>query len=335
LLDINNKRYFFTGGFVSNEVSLFKENMSIISASYGEHNLYSYINQEGKRVHPFYNFVRPFYEGLAYVSFLEEYYSLNNILSGYESVNQKKYDVLGIQHANFVDKSGFEVSKIRFERAYNFKDGFAAVQLDGKWGFLSKTGELAIPCIFDEVKSFSNEFAAARKDNLWGFINILGEVKIDFIYQNVSSFDNNHCCVQIENEWMIIDKKLNKICFSGNLEVDFINTFEYYAIENQFYGFISIFIKEKCISFKYFFYNKNNEAIISNLIPFGGFKDNILLVRSSEYYGSKFGYIDIFGNEYFLHKKDDKNNFYEQRYYANPKDAFDDDEQYIDWYENQ
>jgi hypothetical protein len=35
-----------------------------------------------------------------------------------------------------------------------FSEGFAAVKLNNKWGFIDKTGKAVIPCIYDEVKDF-------------------------------------------------------------------------------------------------------------------------------------------------------------------------------------
>ena len=41
----------------------------------------------------------------------------------------------------------------RFEKAWGFSEGMAAVKLDGKWGFINKDGEWVVPCEFDKVES--------------------------------------------------------------------------------------------------------------------------------------------------------------------------------------
>ena len=40
----------------------------------------------------------------------------------------------------FIDTSGRVVIEARFERARRFSEGFAAVQLNGKWSFIDKAG---------------------------------------------------------------------------------------------------------------------------------------------------------------------------------------------------
>ena len=44
-----------------------------------------------------------------------------------------------------------------------FNDGFAAVQIGDKWGFLNTSGKLAIPAVYDNVTVFNDGFAACEK----------------------------------------------------------------------------------------------------------------------------------------------------------------------------
>ena len=38
----------------------------------------------------------------------------------------------------FIDKSGKEVVPLKYEDGRSFKEGLAAVKLNGKWGFISR-----------------------------------------------------------------------------------------------------------------------------------------------------------------------------------------------------
>ena len=57
----------------------------------------------------------------------------------------------------------------------DFSEGFAAVELDGKWGFVNENGEEVGPCEYDEVGDFSEGFAAVELDGKWGKVNTRGE----------------------------------------------------------------------------------------------------------------------------------------------------------------
>lgn len=52
----------------------------------------------------------------------------------------------------------------KFDSHFSFKEGFAAVQKDGKWGYINTKGEQAIECKFDDVSDFKEGFASVKKD---------------------------------------------------------------------------------------------------------------------------------------------------------------------------
>ena len=47
-----------------------------------------------------------------------------------------------------------------FENGQSFSNGMAAVKMNGKWGFINSSGELAIPCSFDNINSGFNSGVA-------------------------------------------------------------------------------------------------------------------------------------------------------------------------------
>ncbi|SFM37782.1 WG containing repeat-containing protein [Paenibacillus sp. 1_12] len=38
----------------------------------------------------------------------------------------------------FIDNTGKEIVAVKFERAFDFSEGLAAVKVKGKWGFINK-----------------------------------------------------------------------------------------------------------------------------------------------------------------------------------------------------
>ena len=48
------------------------------------------------------------------------------------------------------------------DAARYYLEGYAAVQKDGKWGFVDEAGQCVIPCQYDEVGDFSEGLAAVK-----------------------------------------------------------------------------------------------------------------------------------------------------------------------------
>ena len=62
------------------------------------------------------------------------------------------------------------IIKPQFFDATNFAEGLAAVQVDEKWGYVDKTGELIIPPQFEMVWNFSEGLARVKVGRKWGYI---------------------------------------------------------------------------------------------------------------------------------------------------------------------
>lgn len=82
----------------------------------------------------------------------------------------------------FVDKSGNVVIPLKYDLAWWFSEGLASVRLNGKWGFVNKTGVEVVPLIYDWAKQFSEGLAIVALNNKYGFVNNNGYVAIPLIY---------------------------------------------------------------------------------------------------------------------------------------------------------
>lgn len=487
ILDKDNIKVKHYVGDFDVDSSGFIDDFAIVSIHREDFKLSSFINSRGERIHAFYNDVRPFNEGFAYVS-----------ISGNYSFPQIDED--RIKHANFVDKSGFEISKIRFEHASDFLGGFATIRMNKKWGLLDNKGEITLPCIseefinrqgeiciikinnkyglinahgvsitgliYDEIKLINENIAIVKVDNKWGFFNTNGKIITECIYDEYTLMDIkiskvyrddfvivkrdgnygfirfNGTCLDckyysielvlenlvavnycdnndyygrykigffnvnakqlsefvfsrykvISNELIAVNKskqtvkeqysKWGIINREGNLLVDFLydDLIEYdeevgcivkqdgkYGLIDKFGNikidfsfqrisilgnkeYLEVAVKSRKLPETKIFNLKENKVL--DYIPDNvmkrviykstlmnkykkcyEFKNNIALIYNRE----QFGYIDIFGNEYFKHNTT-TSEYYEEvnslRKRANPIDAFDDYEQYIDWYDN-
>ena len=97
----------------------------------------------------------------------------------------------------------------------NFQDGLAAIEKNGKWGFIDKSGKMAISCIYEDVVryyeqqsvgGFSEGLVAVKKNGNWGFINTNGDNVIPFIYDKAFSFSEGLALVYKDKNYYFINK---------------------------------------------------------------------------------------------------------------------------------
>ena len=62
----------------------------------------------------------------------------------------------------------------RYDQAFVFSEGLAAVKVDKKWGFIDKDGTLAIQPQFDETLAFRKGLAPVRVGHKWTYIDRTG-----------------------------------------------------------------------------------------------------------------------------------------------------------------
>ena len=119
----------------------------------------------------------------------------------------------GLLFANYEGKGyqltntdGETVSEEYYEDARLMIDGtYAAVQKDGKWGFIDAEGKVVIEPQYDDARSFSNGYAAVQKDGKWGFINSDNEMVIEPEFEDARGFNSlMRSFVKKEEKWCLI-----------------------------------------------------------------------------------------------------------------------------------
>ena len=63
------------------------------------------------------------------------------------------------------------VIPFKYDEADFFSEGFAGVKLNGKWGFVDKSGKVVVPIKYEDGRSFSEGLAAVKLNGKWGFIS--------------------------------------------------------------------------------------------------------------------------------------------------------------------
>ena len=119
----------------------------------------------------------------------------------------------------YKDQSGKIVVEPKYDRAYNFSEGLAMVELNKKWGFIDEKGkEIAYDNIlgfkYDYVLGFSEGLAAVKKNvidlALWGFIDKTGKEVTEFIYRDAKPFSDGFALIKdAVGVFNYIDKDFN------------------------------------------------------------------------------------------------------------------------------
>lgn len=88
------------------------------------------------------------------------------------------------------------------------------VRVQGKWGFINKSGEIIIKPHYEEVLPFSEGLAAVKEENYWGYINTSGEIVIEPQFHEIpDSFSEG--LVRIAR----FDKNVYEMEFTGVMSV--------------------------------------------------------------------------------------------------------------------
>ena len=106
---------------------------------------------------------------------------------------------------NMIDRTGKVIGK-KYEDARLFNDDtYAAVKINGKWGFIDNNGNLKIEPKYEDARSFSFGLAAVKYKGKWGFINSKDEAVIDFQFDESKDFNSRgNVFIKKEEKWNLL-----------------------------------------------------------------------------------------------------------------------------------
>ncbi|MCF8361925.1 MAG: WG repeat-containing protein [Prolixibacteraceae bacterium] len=113
----------------------------------------------------------------------------------------------------YINHDGKEIiPPVKYEKAGSFSEELCMVCQNGKWGFIDKKGEEVIPPVkFERVGNFSEGLAMACEDGKYGFINKKGETVIPLKYDFARDFSNERAKVMQNQRFGFVDDKGNEV----------------------------------------------------------------------------------------------------------------------------
>lgn len=161
----------------------------------------------------------------------------NHLLAVYEE-NESGEKIWG-----FIDRDGNYIIDPQYNSAVNMiPENIFSVEKNEKWGIINRKGKIVLNFDFNEPLVFYNNFAKIYVNGLYGFIDITGNIAIEPVFEETSDFiDSNYATVKHNGLWGIINRK-------GEFEIepqymDLKNISEGLAgfkSENGLYGFINL-----------------------------------------------------------------------------------------------
>ena len=192
--------------------------------------------------------------------------------------------------AGFMDATGTVRIAPKYQKAFPFSDGLAAVRFGDKWGFINPKGKWTVPAKFCSVAPFSDGMAAVRETSYsdqWKYIDKSGAVVIGTGFDSADRFHRGIARVGMEKKstWLLsriadigiqcdyhyIDKSGRSVpkpapSHRGNGDPDEWIPFE----KDGLFGFVDA---------------KNSVVIEPRFTHAGFFCDGLARVRSTDQYG--------------------------------------------------
>jgi hypothetical protein len=148
----------------------------------------------------------PFHNGLAPVKVNDKWFLIDRLgeikSESYDEVNEMSEELYIIKQANLygaMDEYGQKIYPCKFEKLGDLKNKCAYYQLEGKYGFITKTGYVHKP-EFEWISDFSsNEIAIYKLNNKFGLIKNNGKVLLDPKYDQIQLCTNNIYLIVLNN----------------------------------------------------------------------------------------------------------------------------------------
>ncbi len=205
----------------------FSEAMAIITRNRGEATYFGFVDTEGEiRIPVVYIDATPFRDGLAYVmekrqrGYVDSDGEFRIVLPGFVIGNSFSEGLAVAQNnrykLGYIDREGRMKIDYRFDEAYDFSEGLARVNYNGKFGYINPEGFYQIPSLYNHAKDVSEGRAFVGDSDVryvpvWGLIDTTGREILPFQFSDCRNFSEGAACVRDGLRWYFIDKEGEKI----------------------------------------------------------------------------------------------------------------------------
>ena len=209
----------------------------------------------------------------------------------------------------FVDKSGKEISGVKYDTLSYFLYGLAKVRANNKWGFVNEAGKEVVAVKYGEVKDLTFGRTRVELDNKFGVFDTTGKEIIPVKYEYIDDFFWAIGRIKLNNKWGLVNEKGKEITAIKYQEIGSSNEGLWSARFNNKWGFLDSTGKE-LIPLIY----DEIGVFVFEFDDQEGFNDGLAMVKVND----KWGVIDKTGREIIpikYHEIRNENNYDELNYF--------------------
>ncbi|MFC0035951.1 WG repeat-containing protein [Cardiobacterium valvarum] len=102
-------------------------------------------------------------------------------------------------------------NQAKYDRIRPYSEGMAAVEKNGRWGFIDQQGREIVKPQYQDVLPYGESRAAVKKDGHWGFVNKRGKETVKPQYDNVWSYKDGRATVEKDGKRRALDLNGNEV----------------------------------------------------------------------------------------------------------------------------
>ena len=99
----------------------------------------------------------------------------------------------------------------RYNRIRPYSEGMAAVEKNGRWGFIDQQGREIVRPQYQDVLPYGESRAAVKKDGQWGFVDKRGKETVKPQYDNVWSYKDGRATAEKDGKRRALDLNGNEV----------------------------------------------------------------------------------------------------------------------------
>jgi hypothetical protein len=117
--------------------------------------------------------------------------------------------------------------------------GLSGALIDGKYGFVDRSGKLRIANRYEKIGSFSEGLAPVKIGDLWGYIDPTDKIAIQPRYSEVGGFQKGVAIVKRDGKANLIDKNGKELLSDYYDRISFIDDHYYLTENNSLFGLVN------------------------------------------------------------------------------------------------
>jgi hypothetical protein len=221
-----------------------------------------------------------FQEGLAAVELDGKYGFINKngetvIDFVYDDADSFYYGITIVKSGSkykMIDKSGKQITTEGYEfLRIDEKSGLVVFRKNGKYGLLSREGELLADAVYDSISNFSEGLAIVKSGTKYGYIDESGKLTIEKNYNSVRDFNEGLAVINLDGKYGFINKK-------GELIIG--NNYDY---AESFYQGYAIVVVNTTSGNNYKVIDKNGKVVFTDYDSIQRTKNCFIVNKDGEY----------------------------------------------------